>query len=91
MKKIRLCHLYERKSAEEGLEQEFNIHSFAQREACAAYVGEPESGELGAAARLAPHLDEEQRGSRVQEPLERPGLQRLLRLDHRPQVSSSRS
>ena len=36
MKKIR-CAIYTRKSAEEGLEQEFNSLD-AQREACAAYV-----------------------------------------------------
>ena len=36
MKKIR-CAIYTRKSAEEGLEQEFNSLG-AQREACAAYV-----------------------------------------------------
>ena len=37
MKKIR-CAIYTRKSAEEGLEQEFNSLD-TQREACAAYVG----------------------------------------------------
>ncbi len=36
MKKIR-CAIYTRKSAEEGLEQDFNSLD-AQREACAAYV-----------------------------------------------------
>ena len=36
MKKIR-CAIYTRKSAEEGLEQEFNSLD-AQREACTAYV-----------------------------------------------------
>ncbi len=36
MKKIR-CAIYTRKSAEEGLDQEFNSLD-AQREACAAYV-----------------------------------------------------
>ena len=36
MKKIR-CAIYTRKSAEEGLEQEFNSLD-AQREACAAYI-----------------------------------------------------
>ena len=36
MKKIH-CAIYTRKSAEEGLEQEFNSLD-AQREACAAYV-----------------------------------------------------
>ena len=39
MKKIR-CAIYTRKSAEEGLEQEFNSLD-AQREACAAYVAIP--------------------------------------------------
>ena len=39
MKKIR-CAIYTRKSAEEGLEQEFNSLD-AQREACAAYCREP--------------------------------------------------
>ena len=40
MKKIR-CAIYTRKSAEEGLEQEFNSLD-AQREACAAYVASPQ-------------------------------------------------
>ena len=48
MKKIR-CAIYTRKSAEEGLEQEFNSLD-AQREACAAYVARPQGGGLGAAA-----------------------------------------
>ena len=42
MKKIR-CAIYTRKSAEEGLEQEFNSLD-AQREACAAYVRAHKAG-----------------------------------------------
>ena len=45
MKKIR-CAIYTRKSAEEGLEQEFNSLD-AQREACGRVCREPESGGLG--------------------------------------------
>ena len=70
MKKIR-CAIYTRKSAEEGLEQEFNSLD-AQREACAAYVASQESGGLGAAANCL-------RGRGLSGgTLERPGLQRLL-------------
>ena len=70
MKKIR-CAIYTRKSAEEGLEQEFNSLD-AQREACAAYVASQKAEGwvlLPTATRT--------RGSR-EGTLERPGLQRLL-------------
>ena len=72
MKKIR-CAIYTRKSAEEGLEQEFNSLD-AQREACAAYVASQK-----AEGWVLCQLSTRTRGSR--ETLERPGLQRLL--DHR--------
>ena len=57
MKKIR-CAIYTRKSAEEGLEQDFNSLD-VQREACAAYVASPQGGGLGAAANRSTRRDEE--------------------------------
>ena len=51
MKKIR-CAIYTRKSAEEGLEQEFNSLD-AQREACAAYVASPSCPKTQTNSRLA--------------------------------------
>ena len=70
MKKIR-CAIYTRKSAEEGLEQEFNSLD-AQREACAAYV----ASQKAEAWVLLPTVYEDAGISGGT--LERPGLQRLL-------------
>ena len=70
MKKIR-CAIYTRKSAEEGLEQEFNSLD-AQREACAAYVASQKAESWV----LLPTVYEDAGISGGT--LERPGLQRLL-------------
>ena len=70
MKKIR-CAIYTRKSAEEGLEQEFNSLD-AQREACAAYVASHKAESWV----LLPTVYEDAGLSGGT--LERPGLQRLL-------------
>ena len=70
MKKIR-CAIYTRKSAEEGLEQEFNSLD-AQREACAAYVASHKAEGWV----LLPTVYEDAGISGGT--LERPGLQRLL-------------
>ena len=70
MKKIR-CAIYTRKSAEEGLEQEFNSPD-AQREACAAYV----ASQKAEGWVLLPTVYEDAGISGGT--LERPGLQRLL-------------
>ena len=70
MKKIR-CAIYTRKSAEEGLEQEFNSLD-AQREACAAYV----ASQKAEGWVLLPTVYED--GGISGGTLERPGLQRLL-------------
>ena len=70
MKKIR-CAIYTRKSAEEGLEQEFNSLD-AQREACAAYVASQKAE--GWVLLPAVYEDAGISGGT----LERPGLQRLL-------------
>ena len=70
MKKIR-CAIYTRKSAEEGLEQEFNSLD-AQREACAAYV----ASQKAQGWVLLPTVYEDAGLSGGT--LERPGLQRLL-------------
>ena len=70
MKKIR-CAIYTRKSAEEGLEQEFNSLD-AQREACAAYV----ASQKAEGWVLLPTVYEDAGSSGGT--LERPGLQRLL-------------
>ena len=70
MKKIR-CAIYTRKSAEEGLEQEFNSLD-AQREACAAYV----ASQKAEGWVLLPTVYEDAGLSGGT--LERPGLQRLL-------------
>ena len=70
MKKIR-CAIYTRKSAEEGLEQEFNSLD-AQREACAAYVASQKAEDWV----LLPTVYEDAGLSGGT--LERPGLQRLL-------------
>ena len=70
MKKIR-CAIYTRKSAEEGLEQEFNSLD-AQREACAAYV----ASQKAEGWVLLPTVYEDAGISGGT--LERPGLQRLL-------------
>ena len=69
MKKIR-CAIYTRKSAEEGLEQEFNSLD-AQREACAAYV----ASQKAEGWVLLPTVYEDAGLSGGT--LERPGLQRL--------------
>ncbi len=66
------CAIYNRKSTEEGLEQEFNSLD-AQREACAAYIAS--QGGLG--WKLVPeHYDN---GGISGGTMERPALQRLLR------------
>ena len=70
MKKIR-CAIYTRKSAEEGLEQEFNSLD-AQREACAAYVASHKAE--GWVLLRTVYEDAGLSGGT----LERPGLQRLL-------------
>ena len=70
MKKIR-CAIYTRKSAEEGLEQEFNSLD-AQREACAAYIASHKAEGWV----LLPTVYEDAGLSGGT--LERPGLQRLL-------------
>ena len=70
MKKIR-CAIYTRKSAEEGLEQEFNSLD-AQREACAAYVASQKAE--GWVLLPTAYEDAGLSGGT----LERPGLQRLL-------------
>ncbi len=70
MKKIR-CAIYTRKSAEEGLEQEFNSLD-AQREACTAYVASHKAEGWV----LLPTVYEDAGSSGGT--LERPGLQRLL-------------
>ena len=70
MKKIR-CAIYTRKSAEEGLEQEFNSLD-AQREACAAYV----ASQKAEGWVLLPTVYEDAGVSGGT--LERTGLQRLL-------------
>ena len=70
MPKIR-CAIYTRKSAEEGLEQEFNSLD-AQREACAAYVASHKAEGWV----LLPTVYEDAGISGGT--LERPGLQRLL-------------
>ena len=70
MKKIR-CAIYTRKSAEEGLEQEFNSLD-AQREVCAAYVASQKAESWV----LLPTVYEDAGISGGT--LERPGLQRLL-------------
>ena len=70
MKKIR-CAIYTRKSAEEGLEQEFNSLD-AQREACAAYIASHKAEGWV----LLPTVYEDAGISGGT--LERPGLQRLL-------------
>ena len=70
MKKIR-CAIYTRKSAEEGLEQEFNSLD-AQREACAAYV----ASQKAEGWVLLPTVYEDAGLSGGT--LEHPGLQRLL-------------
>ncbi len=70
MKKIR-CAIYTRKSAEAGLEQEFNSLD-AQREACAAYV----ASQKAEGWVLLPTVYEDAGISGGT--LERPGLQRLL-------------
>ena len=70
MKKIR-CAIYTRKSAEEGLEQEFNSLD-AQREACAAYV----ASQKAEGWVLLPTVYEDAGISGGT--LERTGLQRLL-------------
>ena len=70
MKKIR-CAIYTRKSAEEGLAQEFNSLD-AQREACAAYV----ASQKAEGWVLLPTVYEDAGLSGGT--LERPGLQRLL-------------
>ena len=70
MKKIR-CAIYTRKSAEEGLEQDFNSLD-AQREACAAYV----ASQKAEGWVLLPTVYEDAGISGGT--LERPGLQRLL-------------
>ena len=70
MKKIR-CAIYTRKSAEEGLEQEFNSLD-AQREACAAYVASQKAE--GWVLLATVYEDAGLSGGT----LERPGLQRLL-------------
>ena len=70
MKKIRSA-IYTRKSAEEGLEQEFNSLD-AQREACAAYVASHKAEGWV----LLPTVYEDAGLSGGT--LERPGLQRLL-------------
>ena len=70
MKKIR-CAIYTRKSAEEGLEQDFNSLD-AQREACAAYVASHKAEGWV----LLPTVYEDAGLSGGT--LERPGLQRLL-------------
>ena len=71
MKKIR-CAIYTRKSAEEGLAQEFNSLD-AQREACAAYVASQKAESWVLLARRV-YEDAGISGGT----LERPGLQRLL-------------
>ena len=74
MKKIR-CAIYTRKSAEEGLEQEFNSLD-AQREACAAYVASQKADVVKASstgkavrfrrlARLRPYIKTEESGIAV--------------------------
>ena len=70
MKKIR-CAIYTRKSAEEGLEQEFNSLD-AQREACTVYVASHKAEGWV----LLPTVYEDAGSSGGT--LERPGLQRLL-------------
>ena len=70
MKKIR-CAIYTRKSAEEGLEQDFNSLD-AQREACAAYV----ASQKAEGWVLLPTVYEDAGISGGT--LERPSLQRLL-------------
>ena len=70
MTKIR-CAIYTRKSAEEGLEQDFNSLD-AQREACAAYV----ASQKAEGWVLLPTVYEDAGISGGT--LERPGLQRLL-------------
>ena len=70
MKKIR-CAIYTRKSAEEGLEQEFNSLD-AQREACTAYV----ASQKAEGWVLLPTVYEDAGLSGGT--LKRPGLQRLL-------------
>ena len=70
MTKIR-CAIYTRKSAEEGLEQDFNSLD-AQREACAAYVASQKAESWV----LLPTVYEDAGISGGT--LERPGLQRLL-------------
>ena len=70
MKKIR-CAIYTRKSAEEGLEQDFNFLD-AQREACAAYVASHKAEGWV----LLPTVYEDAGISGGT--LERPGLQRSL-------------
>ena len=70
MKKIR-CAIYTRKSAEEGLEQDFNSLD-AQREACAAYVASQKAEDWVLLATV--YEDAGSSGGT----LERPGLQRLL-------------
>ena len=73
MTKIR-CAIYTRKSAEEGLEQDFNSLD-AQREACAAYV----ASQKAEGWVLLPTVYEDAGISGGT--LERPGLQRLLAID----------
>ena len=70
MKKIRSA-IYTRKSAEEGLEQEFNALD-AQREACAAYIASHKAE--GWVLLATVYEDAGISGGT----LERPGLQRLL-------------
>ena len=70
MTKIR-CAIYTRKSAEEGLEQDFNSLD-AQREACTAYVASHKAEDWV----LLPTVYEDAGISGGT--LERPGLQRLL-------------
>ena len=68
MKKIR-CAIYTRKSAEEGLEQEFNSLD-AQREACAAYVASPSCPKTQTNSRLARRDVSDQRRLRLGWPME---------------------
>ncbi len=76
VKKIR-CAIYTRKSAEEGLEQDFNSLD-AQREACAAYV----ASQKAEGWVLLPTVYED--GGISGGTLERPGLQLCLLFIHPP-------
>ena len=66
------CAIYTRKSSEEGLEQEFNSLD-AQREACEAYIAQPEARGLDGPAGSCTTTAASPAAT-----MERPALQRLL-------------